>query len=165
MNKFPKMSSEELEVEPAANRKKKGVGFHSRDSIEEVKRISRYSNYDIKEIEAYWGDGNDHKLRKQELRTAVQEWKQGRRMSDNLTFTTRGIMDKIGAGKQVKKANREKARMAVMDEQELQDQEGIIDDDLLAEIYTATTISSKKKAQQEALAVRSEVDGFDGGEE
>ena len=159
------MSSDELEVEPAANRKKKGVVFHSRDSIEEVKRISRYSNYDIAEVEAYWGNGKEHKLRKEELRTAVQEWKQGRRTSDNLTFTTRGIMDKIGAGKQVKKANREKSRMAVMDEQELQDQEGIIDDDLLAEIYTSTTISSKKKAQQEALAIRAEVDDFDNGDE
>eukprot|EP00980_Cylindrotheca_fusiformis_P028349 scaffold22592_cov129-Cylindrotheca_fusiformis.AAC.35 len=140
--------------------KKKGVGFRSRESIEQVKRISRYSNYDISEIEAYWGDGSEHKLRKQELRSAVQEWQQGRRMSDNLTFTTRGIMDKIGEGKQVKKANREKARQAVMDEQELQDQEGIIDDDLLAEIYTATTLNSKEKAHREAMAVRQEVDGF-----
>ena len=140
--------------------KKKGVGFHSRESIEQVRRISRYSNYNIEEIEAYWGDGSEHKLRKQELRSAVQEWQAGKRLSDNLTFTTRGIMDKIGEGKQIKKANRERARQAVMDEQELQDQEGIIDDDLLAEIYTATTISSKKKAQQEAMAVRDEVDGF-----
>ncbi|CAJ1943156.1 unnamed protein product [Cylindrotheca closterium] len=140
--------------------KKKGVGFHSRQSIEQVRRISRYSNYDIEEIEAYWGDGSEHKLRKQELRSAVQEWQAGRRMSDNLTFTTRGIMDKIGEGKQIKKANRERARQAVMDEQELQDQEGLIDDDLLAEIYTATTVSSKKKAQNEAMAVREEVDAF-----
>lgn len=140
--------------------KKKGVGFRSRESIEQVRRISRYSNYNVEEIEAYWGDGSEHKLRKQELRSAVQEWQAGRRMSDNLTFTTRGIMDKIGEGKQIKKANRERARQAVMDEQELQDQEGIIDDDLLAEIYTATTISSKTKAQNEAMAIREEVDTF-----
>jgi hypothetical protein len=147
--------------------KKKGVGFRSGDSIEQVKRISRYSNYDMSEIEAYWGDGSEAKLRKQELRTTVQEWQQGRRMSDNLTFTTRGIMDKIGQGKHVKKANREKARQAVMDEQELQDQEGMIDDALLAEIYSTTTIASRKKAHNEAMAVREEVDGFggDGGEE
>lgn len=142
--------------------KKKGVGFNSRESIEQVKRISRYSNYDMAEIEAYWGDGSEHKLRKKELRSAVQEWQQGRRMSDNLTFTTRGIMDKIGEGKHIKKANREKARQAVMDEQELQDQEGIIDDDLLAEIYTATTLNSKQKAHREAMAVREEVDAFAG---
>lgn len=147
-------------MEDSPQPKKKGVVFHSRESIEQVRRISRYSNYKIEEIEAYWGDGSEHKLRKQELRSAVQEWQAGRRTSDNLTFTTRGIMDKIGEGKQVKKANRERARQAVMDEQELQDQEGIIDDDLLAEIYTATTISSKKKAQQEAMAVRDEVDAF-----
>jgi hypothetical protein len=147
--------------------KKKGVGFRTGDSIEQVRRISRYSNYDMSEIEAYWGDGSEAKLRKQELRTTVQEWQQGRRMSDNLTFTTRGIMDKIGVGKNIKKANRNKARQAVMDEQELQDQEGMIDDSLLAEIYTATTIASRKKAHNEAMAVREEVDGFggDGGEE
>jgi Arc/MetJ family transcription regulator len=145
--------------------KKKGVGFRTGDAIEEVKRISRYSNYNMAEIEAYWGDGSEAKLRKQELRTTVQEWQQGKRMSDNLTFTTRGIMDKIGEGKHVKKANREKARQAVMDEQELQDQEGMIDDTLLAEIYESTTIASKKKAHNEAMAVREEVDGFVGGEE
>jgi hypothetical protein len=145
--------------------KKKGVGFRTGDSIEQVRRISRYSNYDMSEIEAYWGDGSEAKLRKQELRTTVQEWQQGRRMSDNLTFTTRGIMDKIGVGKNIKKANRNKARQAVMDEQELQDQEGMIDDSLLAEIYTATTIASRKKAHNEAMAVREEVDTFGGKED
>ena len=138
-------------MEDSPQPKKKGVVFHNRESIEQVRRISRYSNYNIEEVEAYWGDGSEHKLRKQELRVAVQEWQAGRRSSDNLTFTTRGIMDKIGEGKQIKKANRERARQAVMDEQELQDQEGIIDDDLLAEIYTATTINSKKKAQNKAI--------------
>lgn len=160
----PKMSSEEpseeLEVVPKGERKK-GVEFHSRDSIEQVRRISRSSNYDLSEIEAYWGDGNEHKVRKQELRTAVKEWQQGRRMSDNLTFTTRGIMDKIGEGKQIKKANRDRARQVVMDEQELQDQEGIVDDDLLAEIYAATTMGPQKKAQLEAMSIRKEVDSFD----
>jgi Arc/MetJ family transcription regulator len=74
-------------------------------------------------------------------------------------------MDKIGVGKNIKKANRNKARQAVMDEQELQDQEGMIDDSLLAEIYTATTIASRKKAHNEAMAVREEVDTFGGKED
>lgn len=149
-----------IEMDGPPENQKKGVAFRSRDSIEEVQRISRYSNFAIEEIEAVWGDGDEHMLRKQELRTTVREWQQGRRNSDNLTFTTRGLMDKIGEGKEAKKLNRERARQAVMDEQDLQDKEGLIDDDLLAEIYTATTVKSSKKAQDEAAAIREEVDNF-----
>jgi hypothetical protein len=153
------MSGNDLEV-PKAKGEKKGIQFRSRDSIEEVKRISNITTYNAEEIESYWGDSREHKLRKQDLRVEVQEWKQGRRQSDNLTFTTRGLMDKIGEGRVIKKANREKSRQAVMDEQELQDQEGEIDDDFLANIYSSTTMSSKKKAQQEAMELRAEVDAL-----
>jgi hypothetical protein len=137
--------------------KKKGVQFRRRESIEQVRRISRFSKYSIDEVEAYWGDGSEHKLRKQELREAVVEWQQGRRMSDNLSFTTRGIADKVGIGKQQKKENRVVSRQAVMDEQDLQYEEGSRDDELLADIYTITTVSAKKKAQKEALDMQEEV--------
>lgn len=156
--------SDELEVSKP-KKKKGGIQFRSRDSIEQVKRISKFTSYNVDEVESYWGNSSDHKLRKEELRQTVQEWKQGRRQSDNLTFTTIGIMDKIGKGKQKKKANREKARQAVMDEQDLQDEEGHIDDDLLAEIYSATTVSSKKKAQEEAMKLRGEVDALSADED
>jgi hypothetical protein len=137
--------------------KKKGVQFRRRESIEQVRRISRFSKDSIDEVEAYWGDGSEHKLRKQELREAVVEWQQGRRMSDNLSFTTRGIADKVGIGKQQKKENRVVSRQAVMDEQDLQYEEGSRDDELLADIYTITTVSAKKKAQKEALDMQEEV--------
>ena len=138
-------------------KKKGGVQFRSRESIEQVRRISRFSNYSLDEVEAYWGDGSEHKLRKQELRQAVMEWQQGRRMSDNLTFTTKGIADKVGEGKAVKKENRAISRQAVLDEQELQDLEGAQDDELLADIYTITTVKAKEKAQKEALEMQEEV--------
>ena len=136
---------------------KKGVGFRSRDSIEQVRRISRFSNYSIDEAEAYWGDGSEHKLRKQELRETVQEWQRGRRMSDNLTFTTKGIADKVGPGKILKKENRAVSRQAVLDEQELQEVEGAQDDELLADIYGVTTVRAKNKARHEALEMAEEV--------
>jgi hypothetical protein len=156
------MSREEMEVPKA---KKKGIQFRSRDSIEEVKRISKFTTYDAEELESYWGDSSEFKLRKQELRTAVQEWKQGRRQSDNLTFTTIGIMDKIGEGKAIKKANRAKSRQAVMEEQDLQDQQGIINDDLLADIYSATTTTSKETAHEKAVKLREEVNALPGDED
>jgi hypothetical protein len=125
--------------------------------MEQVRRISRYSNYTIEEVESVWGDGDEHRLRKQELKTAVIEWQQGRRASDNFTFTTRGIADKVGPGRMIKKENRARSRQAVMDEQELQDLEGLIDDELLGDIYTITTRSAKEKAHEEALDLAAEV--------
>jgi hypothetical protein len=141
----------------ATKARPKGVQFPSIRSMEQVRRISRYSNYAIDEIESVWGDGDEHKLRKQELRTAVSEWQQGRRMSDNLSFTTIGIADKVGPGRKVKKENRIVSRQAVMDEQELQELEGMKDDELLGDIYTITTAKAKRKAHEEALNLAEEV--------
>jgi len=140
--------------------KKKGVQFHSRSSMEQVRRISRYSNYDPEEVVAYWGDSNEHRLRKQELREAVLDWQMGRRNSDNFSFTTVGIADKVGEGKAIKKENRWKSRNAVMDEQDLQVSEGLRDDEVLADIYTITTVSAKNKAHQEALNIADGVKHF-----
>jgi hypothetical protein len=153
---------DEGEAPKATKARPKGVQFASARSIEQVKRISRYSNYAIEEIESVWGDGDEHKLRKQELRTAVTEWQQGRRMSDNLTFTTKGIADKVGPGRKVKKDNRTKSRQAVMDEQELQEMEGMIDDELLGDIYTITTAKAKQSAHEEALNLEAEVKNLAG---
>jgi hypothetical protein len=142
--------------------KKKGVQFHSRGSVEQVRRISRYSMYDPEEIVAYWGESNEHTLRKEELKTAVREWQSGRRGSDNFSFTTCGIADKVGEGRLVKKENRAKSRNAVMDEQYMQETEGIMDDKLMADIYAVTTSDAKKKAQNEALKISDEVKAFHG---
>lgn len=128
--------------------------------MEQVQRISRYSMYDPEEVVAYWGESNEHVLRKQELKKAVMDWQMGRRNSDNFSFTTVGIADKVGEGREVKKENRFRSRAAVMDEQYLQEAEGLLDDDLLADIYSVTTVGAKKKAHEEALHIADEVKQF-----
>jgi hypothetical protein len=145
------------EVEDVSLKPKKGVQWPSRDSIEKVRRISTYTNYSEEEVVAYWGEDDEHHLRKQELRQAAMDCQSGRRMSDNLTFTTKGLVDKVGIGREVKKENRQKSRDAVMDEQDLQEVEGFIDDELLSDIYTFTTLKAKQKAHQEALDMAEEV--------
>ncbi len=45
----------------------------------------------------------------------------------------------------------------VMDEQELQELEGMKDDELLGDIYTITTAKAKRKAHEEALNLAEEV--------
>eukprot|EP00934_Nitzschia_sp_Nitz4_P009091 Nitzschia sp. Nitz4//scaffold38_size140716//116270//116746//NITZ4_003167-RA/size140716-processed-gene-0.78-mRNA-1//-1//CDS//3329550138//9081//frame0 len=138
----------------------RGVRFAAEEDIEQVQRISRYSNYEIEEIIAYWGDGDEHQLRKEELREAVQDWKMGRRISDNFNFTSAGIADKVGERKVMKRENRMRSRGAVLDEQELQQDEGMMDSELLADIYKLTTASSKKKAREEAARMAAEVEKF-----
>ena len=126
-----------------------GVQFKSASSIEEVVRIRRASNYSMEEITSYWGESNDHVLRKSELKAAVQDMYYNRRGSDS-NFTTLGIEDKAGPGRAVKKANRIISRGAVMDEQDLQYHEGVLDDELLADVYTTTTSAATRAAQTKA---------------
>ena len=140
--------------------KKSGVRFHSRSSIEEVRRISRVSNYNLEEVISYWGDSDDHVLRKRELKKAAQEFQFQRRQSDN-NFTSLGIADKVGEGRQMKKNNRNKSRNAVLDEQDLQDHEGVYDDELISDVYAITTHGAKKAARECAELLHEQVEAFD----
>mmetsp|Transcript_20259 Transcript_20259/g.50385 ORF Transcript_20259/g.50385 Transcript_20259/m.50385 type:complete len:186 (+) Transcript_20259:82-639(+) len=125
------------------------VQFRSQSSIEAIRRISRISDYDIEEILDYWGDTEEKDERKAELKQAVKDMYYKRRESDS-DFTTLGIDDKAGHGRAVRKANKELARNAVMDEQDLQLHEGILDDELLADVYSITSTAAKREAQMKA---------------
>ena len=125
------------------------VRFRSQSSIEEVRRISRISNYDMDEITNYWGDSDEHALRKSELKKAVKEMHYNRRESDS-DFTTLGLDDKAGHGRAVRKVNKTVSRSAVMDEQDLQNHEGILDEELLADVYSITSTAAKREAQIKA---------------
>ena len=126
-----------------------GVQFRSQSSIAEIRRISRASNYDMEEIINYWGESDEHDMRKSELKEAVKDMYFNRRGSDS-EFTTLGIDDKVGHGRAVKKVNRMLARNAVMDEQDLQNNEGIVDDEMLADVYSLTSTPAKREAQIKA---------------
>ena len=52
-------------------------------------------NCNLEEVISYWGDSDDHILRKRELKKAAQEFQFQRRQSDN-NFTSLGIADKVG---------------------------------------------------------------------
>lgn len=126
-----------------------GVQFRSRASIAEIRRISRVSNYNMEEIINCWGESDEHTNRKSELKQDVKDMYFNRRGSDN-EFTTLGIDDKVGHGKAVKKVNRMLARNAVMDEQNLQVNEGFNDDEMLADVYSLTSTPAKREAQIKA---------------
>lgn len=136
------------------------VRFRSVGSIEAVRRISRVSDYDLEEITNYWGDDDECKLRKHELKQAAKDMECHRRLSDNLEFTTLGIADMTGEAKAFKRANRVKARHAVMDEQELQEREGVVDDELLADVYSDECVFARRRAAEKAKTLHEEVEHF-----
>ncbi|KAL3896300.1 MAG: hypothetical protein SGARI_007211, partial [Bacillariaceae sp.] len=129
-----------------------------------VRRISRISNYNLEEVVSYWGDSGDHVLRKRELKKAAQEFQFQRRQSDN-NFTSLGIADKVGEGRQMKKENRNKSRNAVLDEQDLQDDEGVFDDELISDVYSITTYGAKRTARECAEMLHDQVEAYDKAEE
>merc|ERR1712032_151126 len=135
---------------------KGGVQFRSRTSIEDIMGISRGSTYNIEEKVSYWGESDDHKMRKANLKKEVQDFYIDGRTSDS-DFTTLGIDDKGGKGRTTKKANRMISLNAVMDEQDLQYREGILDDELLADVYSFTSTAAKKAAQIKATRLHNEM--------
>lgn len=125
------------------------VRFRSQSSMEAIRRISRISDYDMAEILDYWGDTEEKDERKAELKQAVKDMYYKRRESDS-DFTTLGLDDKAGHGRAIRKANKALARNAVLDEQDLQLHEGILDDELLADVYSITSTAAKREAQMKA---------------
>lgn len=142
-------NSDTIPTKPESRKGGIGVRFGSQRSIEQVRRISRVSNYNMEEIINYWGEGDEQVLRKSELKEAVRDMACKRRSSDK-DFTALGIEDKVGRGWAIKKSNRKVSREAVLDEQDLQYHEGILDDDMLAGVYSITSDAAKREAQEKA---------------
>ena len=96
--------------------RRRGVQFRSRNSIEDVRRISTLSNYNTDEVIAVWGDENETTRRIQELQQEMSDLGHGRRESDNLTCTTVGLSH-YGKRKAEKMEAREQTWHAVLWEQ------------------------------------------------
>lgn len=125
------------------------VRFRSKSSMEQVRRISRISDYNMSEIQMYWENDEEKGQRRAELKQAVKDMYYDRRPSDN-EFTNLGLGDKAGHGRAVRKANKMLGVNAVLDEQNLQIHEGCMDDELLADVYSITTTAAKKEGQLRA---------------
>ena len=101
-------------------------GVQFRCALEEIRRISRLSSYQLDEIVAVWGDEEEQINRQQELKRDVTKYIQSgsgggrRRLSDNYTFTSVGLCDHVGIRKEEKIIAREQVWDAVLNEQDNQ---------------------------------------------
>ena len=97
-----------------------GVKFHSNQSLVKVRKISKVCDWENPEEKfASWHTKQEHKERMNSLRREIQEFQLNRRLSDNKTFTTVGLLDKVkGTPRHItKKTLRESAWNAVIFQQ------------------------------------------------
>jgi hypothetical protein len=118
------------------------VRFRSSQSREQVRPISRISEYDLAEVLAVWGNDDEHELRLQELQQTISEYaasppnknkktqqqqqqQQRRRDSDNVTFTAVGLIEHVPGHRRhdLKLQVREAAWQAVLWEQYYQQEQ------------------------------------------
>mmetsp|Transcript_4677 Transcript_4677/g.12222 ORF Transcript_4677/g.12222 Transcript_4677/m.12222 type:complete len:116 (-) Transcript_4677:416-763(-) len=101
--------------------------------------------------------------RRAQLQDDIHQLRMGRRTSND-DYTRLGLTDKVGEGRREKKLNRQSAVAAVLDEQDLQCEEGKRDDELMADIYYSSSHKCAKKAQDEAQKIHAEVQTGTGSE-
>ena len=75
---------------------------------------------------------------------------------------TKGLTDKIGEGKRIKKESRISGWQAVLDEQYNQEIDGIVDPEGVSSAYQSVTGDAKVKALQEGLRMEKEVSNIVG---
>jgi hypothetical protein len=117
-NQTPSQQSSNVNASslPCPKPTRRTVRFPSRrTAMEEMRNISRLSNYTINDITAVWGDKEERRERRQALYHDVQELCLGRQSSDkNVNFTTLGIADEVGPAKAERRGRRQAALKAVL---------------------------------------------------
>ena len=157
---------------------KKQLRFPSKDDVlNERHNISRLSTYELDELLAVWGDSEEKYNRKQAVKEDVKQFqKMGRRLSDNMTFTSVGLLDKVGERRVEKFINRERGLETVLSTQETQrrlmemdcydripgvtasfGRNGEDNDEVLAKLYKLTVQSAQEKAYNDALDLHNDI--------
>ena len=141
-----------------------------------TRRVSDLSTYSAPEKFAVWGNKAEQLQKRMQLKQEIVEYAQGRRLSDNQTFSSIGIVDKILDGKKAKDGIRHAARQAVLDEQYFQLHMKEIDtsddgrsngndndssfghsnsiDEIIASVYMEATLNAQQRAHEEAMELR-----------
>ena len=145
-----------------------------------TRRVSDLSTYSAPEKYAVWGNKAEQLQKRLQLKQEIIEYAQGRRLSDNQTFSSIGIVDKILDGKKAKDDIRHAARQVVLDEQYFQLHMKAIStsddgrsngnsndssvgynnsvDEIIASVYMEVTLNAQQRAHEEAMELRRFID-------
>jgi hypothetical protein len=109
------------------------LGVRFSETIQVRKTLSR-KDYTTKEIQACWYNGEEKQTIHRHCNKEIRKMNDGRKLKVE-KYCSRGLEGYTTVGAAAKKRNRSLAMNAVLDEQMIQWEEGIFDEDTIAEIY------------------------------
>jgi hypothetical protein len=143
-------SSSKSKNTSSESKPKKSVRWNHRV---EKKRHHRLQDLSNEEKEAVWYTENDSKLILAMAKVTVKMMMKGE-PCDDIDYCSRGLEGKTPAGSKQRQKNKLKVRKALLEEQEIQRDEGIHDDEYLAQV--SRTNSEEVCAQAREVAKRDE---------
>lgn len=130
--------------------KKKKITFSKKLRVKEIRHLNDYSQ---EELDALFMTIEDYQLAKGVVRTTVRMMMTSPDMisDEDPEFCTRGLEFRTKVGSQIRSKNKMRCRVAVLNEQDIQDEEGFHDPELLSFASMSESRSVREEALQRGL--------------
>jgi hypothetical protein len=145
---------------PTKKERRKKIRWSGRVRVHEVRHIN---NIPDDEREAIWMSPIDYTMIKVMAKTTVYKIMSGEHIhEDNPDFCTRGLEFRTRSGSKIRTANKMRNRSAVLNEQDLQHEEGFYDPEFIAMASMDESFNcreeARKRAENDTISIRSYVD-------
>lgn len=137
------------EASPKGQAQKRVVSFGKTVHYREIRNIRDFSRT---EVEAIWMTLPDYQIIKAMVKTTIIMMMKGEQISEeDPDFCTRGLEFRTKVGSRVRQDNKLRARFAVLNEQDLQRDEGFFDPQYIAMACSEVSLECRKDARARAL--------------
>mmetsp|Transcript_52788 Transcript_52788/g.152205 ORF Transcript_52788/g.152205 Transcript_52788/m.152205 type:complete len:213 (-) Transcript_52788:207-845(-) len=125
----------------------------------EKKRHYRIQDLMPEEREAVWYNESDSKIILAMAKVTVKMMMKGE-PCDDVDYCSRGLEGKTPTGSKQRQKNKLRVRKAVLEEQEIQREEGVLDDDYLGEVSRVNSKDIVQKAHEVALMDEQDIQDY-----
>lgn len=144
---------------PTKNVRRRKIRWSGQVRVQEIRHLN---NMPESEREAVWMSPIDYKLIKNMAKTTVLMMMAGEHIDDeDPDYCTRGLEFRTRKGSKIRSANKLRARSAVLNEQDLQREEGFHDPEFIAmaslDVSFECREQAQKRAEQDAKSISSYV--------
>ena len=141
-----RMEDKTIVTTTSRNRRRRKIRWSSQVRVQEIRHIN---NMTEKEIEAQWMAPEEFKTIKNDAKTTVLMMMAGETFhEDDPDFCARGLEFRTRKGNKIRSANKLKARSAVLNEQDLQREEGFHDPEFIAMASLDISFECREQAQK-----------------
>ena len=131
------------------NKKKKKVQWAKRVRIKEIRHLNDFTDAEMDEL---WMCMADYQMIKTVVKTTVTMMMNGEEISkEDVDFCTRGLESRTKAGSRIRSRYKLRARSAVLNEQDLQRDEGFFDQEFVAMASMDESLVCRDDARKRGL--------------